>query len=408
MKKKICRITDNFPPPWTGVSPAAYELSAAQSRQGVDVHVITKCCKGSGETDAEAPFSIYRVHGRLIFFEIMAFVKLICLHHKYKFDAIHSHGSSFFFFHLLRKIFPKVGVFKIPVVVSIHNIRDYQDQTYKKADFFLLAESILGRRLDDLREKKNKMLRTHNWQKVKQKVSYTDADCLVTVSKALENALISRYRIPQKKIKTIYNGVSTRLLAKGKETAEQKREPSAKTLLFVGRTIGTKNEAALLKAMPIILEKYPETRLVIIGNGYWQKTLKEISFKLCIKDRVSFINYVEHKKIFEYYMSSDVFVFPSFSEGLPKVLIEAMAAGLPVVASNVDGNNELVMEGKTGFLVAPNDFQTFAEKIMLILGDREKAVKLGRTAQLSISQKLTWDSVARSCNDFVFNNTGWL
>ena len=403
MKKiKICRITDSFPPPWTGLAPATYELSAAQARIGCEVHVIAKYTKGCKTVDQMAPFTVHRIRGKLILFEIMAFFKLISLNRKYNFDILHSHGSSFFFFHVLRKFFPKYWIFEIPLFVSVHNIREYQDKIYREADFFSIAENILNTKLDNLREKKHKMLKRHIWQRIKQRISYKDADYLLPVSNSLKKALIQTYSINPQKIYILYNGVSSFVLKQSTKNIKCNFTEKNR-LLFVGRTIGTKNEVALLKALPAILKSCPDTNLTIIGDGYWHDTLKQVAKKLGIEQYVTFLRHVPHKEIVTYYKNANVFVFPSFSEGLPKVVLEAMACGLPVVASNVDGNNELVIDGYNGYLIDPYNIDDMVEKVVHLLKNKELAIKMGQNGRDIVLKSFTWDNIAKLCNEY-YNN----
>jgi len=403
MKKiKICRITDSFPPPWTGLAPATYELSAAQARIGCEVHVIAKYTKGCKTVDQMAPFTVHRIRGKLILFEIMAFFKLISLNRKYNFDILHSHGSSFFFFHVLRKFFPKYWIFEIPLFVSVHNIREYQDKIYREADFFSIAENILNTKLDNLREKKHKMLKRHIWQRIKQRISYKDADYLLPVSNSLKKALIQTYSINPQKIYILYNGVSSFVLKQSTKNIKCNFTEKNR-LLFVGRTIGTKNEVALLKALPAILKSCPDTNLTIIGDGYWHDTLKQVAKKLGIEQYVTFLRHVPHKEIVTYYKNANVFVFPSFSEGLPKVVLEAMACGLPVVASNVDGNNELVIDGYNGYLIDPYNIDDMVEKVVHLLKNKELAIKMGQNGRDIVLKSFTWDNIAKLCNKY-YNN----
>ena len=402
-KFRICRITDSFPPPWTGLAPATYELSAAQARQGCEVHVIAKFRGSAPQVDIAAPFAIHRIRAKLMLFEVLALVKLISLNRIHKFDLIHSHGSSFFFFHLLRKILPKYGIFKIPIFVSVHNIRAYQDRAYRQADFFSIAESILQRKLKELRDKKQKMLKKHRWQKIRQKISYQDADCLLPVSQGLKRALIETYSLPPEKIRVVYNGVSSAIIEKSTAQIECADTLNNKVLLFVGRTIGTKNEVSLLQAMPSILSRYPNAQLVVIGDGYWHETLRDVARALGIEANVTFINYVPHNEIITYYRNADVFVFPSFSEGLPKVVLEAMASELPVVATDVDGNNELVIDGYNGYLVRPNSPGDIAEKVLDLLKDNEQAKRLGKNGRRLVLDNFTWEKVASLCSEAYFD-----
>jgi glycosyltransferase involved in cell wall biosynthesis len=387
---RVCRITDNFPPPWSGVSPGAYELTVAQASTGLEMEVITKWRKNCIEVDRGAFFPVHRVRGRIVFFEIMALVKLIRLHRKRRFTLIHSHGSSFFIFHILRRILPSFGIFAIPVVVTVHNIRAYQDTTYHNSDFFSLIEDILCERQELLRTMKKRMLQRHRWLAFKQGVCYRNCDLLFSVSKTFERVLRDEV-VKAIGVVTTYNGVSSSFL---NEQPKAVHETEEKRLLFVGRLIGTKNEAALLKAFSIIRKIDQTVNLTIIGDGSWRPALERAVKKLGIEGAVRMISSVNHADIVDHYRSADVFVFPSFAEGLPKVLLEAMAVGCAIVASNVDGNNELITNNHNGFLVDPNDYEAMADKILYLLKNPSTAVELGKNAQNTVRQAFSWVAVA--------------
>lgn len=390
---RICRITDSFPPPWSGVSPGIYELTAAQAASGLDVEVITKHRKNCEEFDQNVPFRVHRLRGKVIFFEIMALIKLVQLHRKRKYTLIHSHGNSFFLFHLLKMILPRFSIFALPVVVTVHNIRAYQDRTYRDSDFFSLIEEILSERQEKLRGMKENMLKKHRWLAFKQSVCYRNCDFLFSVSGAFERVLRDEVA---KKIPaiTVFNGVNNSFLQDlpGKEVKSEN-----KTILFVGRLIGTKNETALLKAFSIVCRADNSAKLVIIGDGYWRTVLERAVKKLGIEHAVIMIPNVSHSDIVAYYRSADVFVFPSFAEGLPKVLLEAMAVGCAVLASNVDGNNELIRNNHNGLLFEPNDFKDIADKMLYLLRNPSQASEFGKNAQNTVRENYSWNAVAERC-----------
>lgn len=397
MKLRICRVTDSFPPPWTGISPGIYELSDEQARRGIEVHVITKYRKGCGVADSHATFCVHRVRGRSMLFEMVAVLKIIMLHRKHKFNLIHSHGSSLFFLHLLRELLPRLGILGIPLAVSVHNIRAYQDSVYEKSDFFSLAENVLKERLIELRKRKYKMLRRHGWEKVRQRISYSNADLVLPVSRNLGRVLETEYGIKGKKIAVIYNGVSRRFITTNCKGPSLGKFTGHKILLFVGRTIGTKNEVSLICALAKIRKVFTKVMLVIIGDGYWHDVLRRLANNLSLEDNIMLFKHVEHDVIKDYYNCADIFVFPSFSEGLPKVVLEAMACGVPVVASDVDGNNELIQHGETGMVIRPNDPKDLAEKVCDLLKDSRKAKALGQAGKQFVVKEFTWDRVAERC-----------
>ena len=106
-------------------------------------------------------------------------------------------------------------------------------------------------------------------------------------------------------------------------------------LLHVGRQEYYKGTHLVIEALAEIKEDYPNVKLDIIGNGSYLKQLKALAEQKNIKHRTKFLGQIPNNKIFEYYKNANIFCFPSFSEGFPKVILEAMATGTPVICSNV-------------------------------------------------------------------------
>jgi glycosyltransferase involved in cell wall biosynthesis len=119
--------------------------------------------------------------------------------------------------------------------------------------------------------------------------------------------------------------------------------------------------------MRLVIEKEPATRLVIVGS-YDSNFVKRIPRD--IREKILLKGFVENNRIPGLMKSSDVFVLPSLSEGVPNVLLEAMAVGLPIIATSVGGVPELISDEENGFLVQPRSSKQLAEKILLLLNDK--------------------------------------
>jgi colanic acid/amylovoran biosynthesis glycosyltransferase len=126
-------------------------------------------------------------------------------------------------------------------------------------------------------------------------------------------------------------------------------------ILTVGRVVPVKGQSLLVESIAALRERGVEARLTIVGDGPELPALRELARRLGVEGSVSFEGAVGQDEIRRYYERADVFALPSFAEGLPVVLIEAMASGLPVVASRITGIPELVEEGRSGLLVVPGD-----------------------------------------------------
>ena len=137
-----------------------------------------------------------------------------------------------------------------------------------------------------------------------------------------------------------------------------------------------KDHATLLRAMALLVPKFPRLRLVIVGEGALLPALRALASELGIADAVRFAGLRPQHPSFHYLF--DISVLSSVSEGFPNSLVEAMAAGRPIVASRVGGVPDAVRDGENGLLVPVGDAAAFADAISTLLNDRHRAVSMGR------------------------------
>ncbi|MEM6742406.1 MAG: glycosyltransferase family 4 protein [Pseudomonadota bacterium] len=141
------------------------------------------------------------------------------------------------------------------------------------------------------------------------------------------------------------------------------RDPERPLLLFVGRLARIKGLGILLEAFAKVRKAHPAVRLRLVGDGPDRTWLEAKAKTLGVAEHVEFTGYQSQDQVAEHLAQSDIFVLPSFAEGVPVVLMEAMAAGLPVIASRVAGVQELVEDGVSGFAAPPGHVEMLAEKI---------------------------------------------
>lgn len=175
----------------------------------------------------------------------------------------------------------------------------------------------------------------------------------------------------------------------------------APVLAAVGRLVYKKGFGVLLGALPGILRARPETRLLLGGGGDLDHELREQARRLEVEDAVVFTGSLTHPQVLELLSAADVFVMPSVRDpkgnvdGLPIVVLEAMAAGLPVVASDVSGIPMAVEPGETGLLVPEKDPEALADAVLELLEDPERARRLGQAGRRRVADELNWPAVAR-------------
>jgi len=148
-------------------------------------------------------------------------------------------------------------------------------------------------------------------------------------------------------------------------------------ILYLGRLHEVKGLEYLIKAFSSVKDKHPNSILTIVGEGEEKERLMKMIRSSRLEDSVEFIGRVEYKETREYYQNSDIFVLPSLSEGLPNVLMEAMACGLPSVVTHVGGNKELIKDSKGGFLVNPKSSSELSKAINELIEDPELRNDMG-------------------------------
>lgn len=155
-------------------------------------------------------------------------------------------------------------------------------------------------------------------------------------------------------------------------------------IVFVGRLAAVKGVFVLLEAVAHLSETHPEARVTLIGDGPERARIEARVAELGLSDRVTFTGYLTQPEVAERLAGASIFALPSFAEGVPVVLMEAMAAELPVVATRIAGIGELVTEGEAGLLVAPGDPDSFAAALETLLADPEQRAAFGRTGRAAV------------------------
>jgi len=209
----------------------------------------------------------------------------------------------------------------------------------------------------------------------------------LAVSRSTKEELLRR-GIPEERIKIIYCGMDHQLY---RVNLDLKKDPIP-TLLYLGRLKKYKSIGLLIKALPLILKKISDVRLVIVGEGDYKLELQNLTKNLGLEDRVNFTGFVDEKTKVEWLHRAWVSVYPSIKEGWGLTNIEANACGTPAIASNVPGLRESVQPGKTGFLFEYGNIQDLADKIIKIITDKELRNRFSRESILWASN-FSWDKV---------------
>jgi sugar transferase (PEP-CTERM/EpsH1 system associated) len=220
----------------------------------------------------------------------------------------------------------------------------------------------------------------------------------ITVSKDLENWLVSEVGVKPARLTQIYNGVDHIRFAPDSVNPlallpPQWREHDGILVVgTVGRLTPVKDQQILLQAAANIRAKHPglrdKLRLVIVGDGPLRSELEQLIQRLDLEDTVWLAG--DRKDVPELLQMMDVFALPSLGEGISNTVLEAMASSLPVVATAVGGNMELVKEGFNGGLVPVGDCQALANAILSLLQNERERIRQGKNARQCVSQQFDW------------------
>lgn len=218
-------------------------------------------------------------------------------------------------------------------------------------------------------------------------ISHYLKEYVITVSKKDANIFLipngvdlNKFRIPDHKLQTNFEFNSL----------------GDNTVITVSRLVPKNGVSDLVKAFHILNTKYNilNTKLLIIGSGPQREELYNLTNDLGIKDKIEFVGGISNEKICDYLASASVFVRPSLSEGLGTAFLEAMAAGLPVVATPVGGIPDFLKDGETGLFCRVGDPDDIADKIKTLLIDDNLKNKLILNGRKLVEEKYSWDKVA--------------
>lgn len=210
----------------------------------------------------------------------------------------------------------------------------------------------------------------------------------VAVSGAVRNDLL-RQGIPEDRIVVVENGVDTDLLRRVPATSSLRLrlglDANDRVVGTVGRLDKLKGQDVVLQALKRILVDHPHTRLLIVGSGPQDRRLRRLARELGIEGRVLFLGHRDD--VPELLQIADIFIFSSLEEGFGLSLVEAMAAGRPVVATDIEAVREIVQHGVTGLLYRPRSPTALADAVQALLDDEGRRSGLGRAGAELVARR---------------------
>ncbi len=339
---RIARMIYEWPPPWLGLAPAPYELTKSQVKLGHTFEVFCARWPNSGPIEGlnKVDFNLVPrepLPGTMLLTSAPAmFFRYLSWRSHNKTDLIHAHGHFGMWFYwyrkLLKKHFPWVEEMKAPLVVHFHN-------------------TVKGRRtkLEEAETEIKNMSKYINWPlaEASDRWAVRTADACVFVSEELKQEAIKYYKADPQKCFVVETGVNTEtfkpvsLEEKVKTRLELKLNPEDKIVLNVGAMVERKNIHFLVEAMAHLPDNY---KLLLMGEGDpdYEDRLDKTMIDNKVKHKVIKVGYTPYPQIPIAYQSADVFVLPSSFEGIPKVVMESLSCGVPVLASGFKLNEDIL------------------------------------------------------------------
>jgi glycosyltransferase involved in cell wall biosynthesis len=191
---------------------------------------------------------------------------------------------------------------------------------------------------------------------------------------------------PKSPIAVIPNGVDLERF----HVAQRRWQPAR--LLFVGRVVYQKGLDVLLQSLAGL--KKMDWTLEIVGDGPQRATLENLAGSLSISERISFSGWKQAGELVAAYARANLFAYPSRHEGMPNALLEAMASGLPAVATHIAGNEELVAHEETGLLTPSDDAAALQARLAELIGDTAARQRMGAAARERVAARYSWQRVA--------------
>ena len=225
--------------------------------------------------------------------------------------------------------------------------------------------------------------------------------CSITVNSTFTKNLIVDIatKSNENKIEIIPMGVDLNRFSPVNGISLKKKYTDGELLLFVGRLIDWKGALYLVKAMKDVVDTFPKTKLLIVGDGPERSELEKLILELKLKENINLLGEIKNTEVRNYYSISDIFIIPSIvvnghTEGLGVVTIEAMACGTPAIGTNVGGIPDVIKDGYNGFLVPPKSSDALATKIIEILSNQELQEFFTKNGIRTVKEKFSWVTVS--------------
>jgi glycosyltransferase involved in cell wall biosynthesis len=378
---KVCIVSPLYHTSLGGVGRQALALTEKLESFGVNIFVIARKMKGTPECVLSNRVPVHRawafrpymhileemsLSNLMISLSFCFSIALILFKKRKEYDLVHFHGAS------------------LPLITNILPLKLYGKKVIAK-----VAAAKLGTEAGSLQGKYFFLGKILIWMLKK-------VDCFVAISEEIKDGLLND-GFNQAMITRIPNFIDQNLFhPSGKESRDQIRKKlgftDGKIVTFSGRLVERKGVSVLLEAWRKLIQDCKDVMLIILGDGPLEKKLKNQSRLLGIEENVKFCGFINN--IDDYLAATDIFVFPSFQEGFPNSVLEAMACGIPVIATRIGGIVDVIKDEENGLLVEPGNAEQLADALKKLISDTEYASTLGKNGLKTVRENYDINVIA--------------
>lgn len=373
---KICMLVEQWFPQVGGVENQVRFLTKELTNAGHEVHIIVRNLKLKGmaphsiEKEFTRNVTITRLGPASIFesdigralYTVLSSLKVI---KDNSFDIFHAHSFTATIPALIVK-----QILKIPTILTMH--------TSHFGKWYSITKQVL---------------RSAIYSAIEKKTLFNNRfDKIITVNKSLVKTSM-KMGVSKNKLVYIPNAIELEEfdLYKPDEIASSQE----KTVLFVGRLTPVKGLHTLLRAIPLVLDKSTHCKFLIAGEGPLKEDLAKYIYQKNLQEHVYLLGVQTGNDLIRLYKTSNVGVLSSYTEGCPVSVLEAWAAGLPVVATRVGGTKEIVEHGKNGLLVPPGNPKALAKALIKVLTDEKLTKYLGDNGRALVEKEYNWKTTIK-------------
>ena len=398
----VLMLTSEFYPSWGGIGRYVTELARNMGDE-MKSHVLTPkrpmfgeghdidCAASTGNESPELPSNV-SVHYlgtardtfmHYFYFQVACWRSVRRLVKQYDVDIVHSQNT-------MPDLLLTPKLLGVPIVTTVHTIEEERLPTVRLA---AAASGVQPSKLE--RSEKLSLLFSFGLRGA-SRVYYRNSRNYIAVSQWTKQQILKHHNVNAERIRVIRNGVDRKVFTpqnrnRAKAYFPELADTDSPKVLFLSRMTASKGAFILMRAIPRILDAV-DASFVFAGPNQ--------SLPHNAGDHVVQLGYVCHEQTPFLYALADVFTLPSFYENCPLAMLEAMASGRPIVASNISGISELVTHEKDGLLTQCGNVDQLAETIITLIEDDGLRKKLGRNARRSVQVHNDWKKVATEVSDY--------